>query len=86
MKRGSTLKKVLSKRFEYQSDFDENGLLYYIGTNGGKEEWKNPIVTGKIKIEISHDKMYSQEMRKEVSIEKEKKKKKKKKNTSNLWR
>jgi len=68
MKKGSSLKKMISKRFEYQSDFDENGLLYYIGTNGGKEEWKNPVATGKVKIEISHDKMYSQEMRKEDII------------------
>jgi hypothetical protein len=66
LKKGGSLKKKMAKRFEYQSDFDENGLLYYIGTNGGKEEWKNPVATGKVKIEISHDKMYSQEMRKEV--------------------
>lgn len=28
--------------FEYESDFDKNGIFYYLGTNGGRYEWKNP--------------------------------------------
>ncbi|XP_060803615.1 E3 ubiquitin-protein ligase HECTD1 [Amyelois transitella] len=28
--------------FNYDHDFDENGLIYFIGTNGGSCEWVNP--------------------------------------------
>eukprot|EP01084_Bolivina_argentea_P302995 523073_1 len=35
--------------FKYQSDFDENGLFYALGTNFGKEPYTNPA-TGKVKI------------------------------------
>lgn len=28
--------------FKHQSDFDENGLIYYIGSNGKTTEWVNP--------------------------------------------
>eukprot|EP01084_Bolivina_argentea_P115834 205912_1 len=28
--------------FEYKSDYDENGILYWLGTNYGQTEWKNP--------------------------------------------
>ena len=28
--------------FTYEHDFDENGLLYYLGTNGLSEPWRNP--------------------------------------------
>ena len=33
-----------SNIFSYHSDFDENGLIYYLGTNGKKAlNWSNPI-------------------------------------------
>jgi hypothetical protein len=31
-------------KFNYESDFDKNGLIYWIGTNGLQaEEWTNPL-------------------------------------------
>jgi len=35
--------------FKYHSDFDTNGVLYWIGTNGGKQSWSNPAVSGLVK-------------------------------------
>eukprot|EP01083_Nonionella_stella_P145372 455347_1 len=31
------------KSFQYQSDFDENGIIYWIGTQKGKYNWINPM-------------------------------------------
>jgi len=31
-----------SKPLQYDSDFDTNGLFYYLGTAGLKESWINP--------------------------------------------
>ena len=58
-------------KFTYESDFDKNGLLYWIGTNGfNAEEWTNPstcslieintidgknIATGKLEDIVNHD-------------------------------
>jgi E3 ubiquitin-protein ligase HECTD1 len=41
--------------FRYENDFDENGLLYWIGTNGKtKPEWMNPIAASNlIRLNIS---------------------------------
>jgi hypothetical protein len=38
------------KFFNYVSDFDENGLIYNIGTQFGLKTWTNPIKDGKVKI------------------------------------
>jgi len=38
---------------EYHSDFDEHGLFYYIGTNGGREEWSNPGIRGRARVTCS---------------------------------
>lgn len=38
---------------EYQHDFDEHGLFYYIGTNAGKEEWSNPGMRGRVRVTCS---------------------------------
>lgn len=32
--------------FPFQHDFDENGVLYFIGTNAGTCEWVNPGAHG----------------------------------------
>lgn len=32
--------------FVYNSDFDTNGLIYYIGSNSSTKEWTNPAVDG----------------------------------------
>ena len=36
--------------YTYKSDFDENGILYAIGTNFGKREYRNPALTGHVEI------------------------------------
>ena len=33
---------LVEKHFSYQSDFDRNGVIYYIGSNDGKKKWANP--------------------------------------------
>eukprot|EP01083_Nonionella_stella_P076028 206979_1 len=37
--------------FEYESDFDTNGIIYFLGSDNGKNEWQNPAGKGVIKIE-----------------------------------
>jgi hypothetical protein len=40
--------------FEYSHDFDDRGVLYWIGTQGGQTEWSNPAtLSGGIKITAS---------------------------------
>lgn len=36
---------------KYQSDFDENGIFYYIATRGKKKPWSNPMEAGLLKVE-----------------------------------
>eukprot|EP01112_Ceratiomyxa_fruticulosa_P021039 TRINITY_DN7323_c0_g1_i1.p1 TRINITY_DN7323_c0_g1~~TRINITY_DN7323_c0_g1_i1.p1 ORF type:complete len:585 (-),score=125.19 TRINITY_DN7323_c0_g1_i1:96-1850(-) len=38
---------------QYTSDFDDQGLFYYIGTNGGIEEWSNPFLKGRVRVMCS---------------------------------
>jgi hypothetical protein len=40
-------------RFEYSSDFDNNGILYWIATNGGRAAWQNPHHTKRITVMAS---------------------------------
>lgn len=37
-------------QFTYQSDFDTNGFLYWIGTSGGTKEYSNPALDNKIEV------------------------------------
>lgn len=37
-------RREFARIFEYTSDFDEHGVLYYIATRGGTEEWRNPML------------------------------------------
>lgn len=39
--------------FEYKSDMDNNGIIYYLATGFGKTEWKNPSLTGSVKVSSS---------------------------------
>lgn len=39
--------------FEYKYDFDKNGVIYYLATGFDKTEWKNPSLTGSIKVSSS---------------------------------
>ena len=34
------------REFKYARDFDENGLLFHIGTEGGRGPWRNPMEAG----------------------------------------
>ena len=36
------------RTWEYESDFDTNGLLYWLGTNGRTTPYTNPHATGKV--------------------------------------
>ena len=36
--------------YTYKSDFDQNGILYAIGSNFGKREWRNPALMGLVEI------------------------------------
>ena len=44
--------------FTYQSDFDNNGLMYWIGTNGNTvSEWVNPAQFGLVVVTSSDGRM-----------------------------
>eukprot|EP01122_Echinamoeba_exundans_P001349 TRINITY_DN11423_c0_g1_i1.p1 TRINITY_DN11423_c0_g1~~TRINITY_DN11423_c0_g1_i1.p1 ORF type:complete len:3880 (+),score=662.12 TRINITY_DN11423_c0_g1_i1:92-11731(+) len=45
--------------FKYSSDFDTNGVLYWLGTNAGRKIYENPALepNGAIKLEISAPRM-----------------------------
>lgn len=38
---------------EYQSDFDDHGVLHYLGTQGGTREYQNPHQTGAVMTDVS---------------------------------
>lgn len=39
--------------FVYEADFDTKGVLYYLGTSGGTEPWRNPHDLGVVKVTSS---------------------------------
>jgi hypothetical protein len=43
----------IGRIFEYKSDLDANGVIYFLSTNGGKAEWKNSSLTGAVKLSSS---------------------------------
>jgi hypothetical protein len=43
----------VGRPFEYSHDFDENGVIYWLATGRKKSPWKNPALTGAIKIVAS---------------------------------
>lgn len=45
-----TPREIIGIEFQYHSDFDQNGILYYIGTNGSTEPYENPSLTGRVKV------------------------------------
>ncbi|XP_029720236.2 E3 ubiquitin-protein ligase Ufd4 isoform X3 [Aedes albopictus] len=45
-----------SMQFKHQHDFDENGIVYYIGTNGKTTEWVNPAQYGLVTVTSSEGK------------------------------
>lgn len=50
--------------FDYGSDFDTNGILYFLSTNGGTDPYVNPSESGLIQVSLSHPGVYSQSMSK----------------------
>jgi len=48
-----TKRYCIDNKFEHKSDFDENGICYYFGTNYGKEQWQNPVKRGLLKVETN---------------------------------
>ncbi|XP_049282299.1 E3 ubiquitin-protein ligase Ufd4 isoform X2 [Anopheles funestus] len=45
-----------SLQFKHRHDFDENGIIYYIGTNGKTLEWVNPAQYGLVTVTSSEGK------------------------------
>jgi hypothetical protein len=39
--------------FAYQSDFDEHGLMYHLGTSGGHAAFVNPVKRGRVQVSAS---------------------------------
>lgn len=48
-----TFKPRTTNAFTYQSDFDTNGILYWLGTNQGAEAYKNPLDAGYIDVQCA---------------------------------
>jgi len=44
--------KLALKIFEHSEDWDDQGLLYYLGTMGGLQNWTNPHESGWVKAEL----------------------------------
>lgn len=45
--------KLAIKIFKHTSDFDQNGLLYYLGTKGVQNNlWQNPHKTGWVMVDM----------------------------------
>ena len=61
----SAKKQSTVKTFAYSHDFDENGLIYWLGTKDATNPgvWKNPAETGDLFLQISHGKMHKPEMK-----------------------
>ena len=36
-------------RFQYTSDFDEGGVMYFLGTNGRTKKYENPCRAGQVR-------------------------------------
>ncbi|PAV66473.1 hypothetical protein WR25_22510 isoform C [Diploscapter pachys] len=50
----ATANPAQSLKFIYTSDFDDQGVIYWLGTNGRTREWTNPGTVGVVKV-ISSD-------------------------------
>lgn len=57
LKRRDSSSKVKSespeREFVYTSDFDDRGVLYYLGTHGYTQPWQNPAVIGAVSVSSS---------------------------------
>ena len=41
------------QHFEYQQDYDENGILYWLATKGLTAQWRNPCKLGAVRLYCS---------------------------------
>ena len=48
-----SVKHLPQMNFIYQHDFDSHGLLYFLGTLGGTQKWKNPMSEGLVHVSSS---------------------------------
>jgi len=44
--------------FKYVSNFDTNGIFYFLGTNEGKNSWNNPFTLGVVDVRCSNSGWY----------------------------
>jgi len=44
-----------NKEFKYVSNFDTNGIFYFLATNEGKNSWNNPFTLGVVDVHCSED-------------------------------
>jgi E3 ubiquitin-protein ligase HECTD1 len=49
----ATLTLSLQHELQYATPFDENGVFYWIGTNGGEREYVNPYRNGDVNVQVS---------------------------------
>lgn len=47
---GSPSKIIVPDEFIYEYDFDENGLLFFLGTYGKTRPWQNPHILGQTQV------------------------------------
>ena len=43
----------LDKEFVYECDYDGNGIVFWVGTHYGEQEWVNPALRGLIRVNSS---------------------------------
>eukprot|EP01103_Thecamoeba_quadrilineata_P007941 TRINITY_DN17758_c0_g1_i1.p1 TRINITY_DN17758_c0_g1~~TRINITY_DN17758_c0_g1_i1.p1 ORF type:complete len:489 (+),score=79.48 TRINITY_DN17758_c0_g1_i1:60-1469(+) len=46
--------RITRRKFVYHKDFDDNGILYWIGSEGRQKLWTNPCDAGKVRVSSSH--------------------------------
>jgi hypothetical protein len=44
---------TLHRELQYEAPFDENGVLYWLGTEGGEKEYTNPLLSGQVQVQMS---------------------------------
>jgi len=46
-------RQAYSISLEYSSDFDDKGVFYHIGTKGHTDNWTNPALRGRVRVQCS---------------------------------
>jgi BTB/POZ domain/BTB And C-terminal Kelch len=50
LSKASSVKAFVTQDFVYKYDFDDNGLLYYLGTQGKATKWQNPHKLNEVRV------------------------------------